>query len=118
MRRALEGSRLALGVIDTADLPDVAALRAAGVIVSQGMGSYADLAAILRMARNVVVPTPSWGGGERATLEARACGARVWVADDNAKLHDVLCGPIPTHENYTESLRAALLSGLGSEGKM
>ena len=108
---ALPGFRLAMGVIDTSDLDDVASLREAGVIVANSMGSYADLAAILRMARNVVVPTPIWGGGERATLEARACGAHVWVADDNKKIQDLLCGPIPSHDNYARDLLIGLFAG-------
>jgi hypothetical protein len=33
----------------------MAMLREAGIIVANSMGSYADLAAILRMTRNVVV---------------------------------------------------------------
>ena len=109
---SLPGSRLTLGVIDTADLDDAAKLRAAGVIVADGMGSYSDLAAVLRMAKNVVVPTPIWGGGERATLEGRACGAHVWVASDNVKLHELLCIPIPTHDEYSAALLAGLLSGI------
>jgi hypothetical protein len=108
---SLAGLRLAFGVIDTPDLDDVARLREAGVTVANGMGSYADLAAILRMSRNVIVPTPIWGGGERATLEARACGAHVWVADDNVKLQDLLCGPIPSHEDYARDLLNGLFLG-------
>lgn len=106
----IPGSRIALGHVDAVDLPDVAALRADGVMVTDSMGSYADLAAMLRLAKNVIVPTPIWGGGERAALEGKACGARVWVAADNDKVIGLLCSPLRTHEDYRRALIDGLLS--------
>lgn len=92
-------------------------LRREGVTVSNMVPPH-QLADIYRSAKLVIFPmevvtVPSGkyhlrfqiaGGGERALLEARACGAEVWVTPDNAKLQWLLKAPIWDETYYFENL--------------
>lgn len=68
-------------------------------------------------------PTRFTGGGERALFEARACGAKVEIAEDNSKLQvglrvfrspvtdgaqSLATEPIPDHELYYVQVRVKL----------
>lgn len=101
------GKRLAIGEMK----PDcegcqqiVDHLRGQGVAVSNMVPPH-QLAEIYRSARLVIFPMDVVGGGERALLEARACGAQVEVTEDNPKLqcvpaaHSPLStGPLPASQ--------------------
>lgn len=64
-----------------------------------------ELADLYRTSRLVYFPMATVGGGERALLEARACGAEVEVAEDNPKLQFLLhLSPIPDHHMYARQL--------------
>lgn len=103
----VSGRRLAVGDLSAADPAVVSALRAGGVEVRDHV-PYDALADLYNDARSVLVPCTLQGGGERAVLEARACGARVVVADDNPKLKSLLTGPVPTHDLYADQLLFAI----------
>jgi hypothetical protein len=77
---------------------------AGGVEVFDFM-SYTELADCYRRAQNVLVAASIEGGGERSVLEARACAARVHVADDNPKLQELATQPVVwDHEYYSRQV--------------
>ena len=101
------GVRIVVGDLLKADPKLLTALRQGGVQVIDFV-DYTTLAEYYRRARNVLVACTLQGGGERAVLEARACGATVHVADDNPKLQQLL------HQSSTWDHRyyaAQLLAG-------
>lgn len=83
------GVRIVVGDLLEADRKLLTALRQSGIEVVDFV-DYTTLAGYYRRARNVLVACTLQGGGERAVLEARACGATVHVADDNPKLQQLL----------------------------
>ena len=102
------GRRVAVGKMDEEEsAPLVKRLRAAGVEVLSLMSHHA-LAELIWRARVVYVPATVFGGGERSVLEARAAGARVEVEPDNAKLAELLRGPVLDHVYYARQLGEAL----------
>lgn len=56
-------------------------------------------------ARTVYIPASIYGGGERAILEARACGCEVEIESDNPKLKEVKEMPLWTHQDYAKKLK-------------
>ena len=112
----LGGRRLAIGKIrDNAGGVSeearavVDALTAAGVEVRDQI-PWTDLFSILADASVVLVPDDWRGGGERAVLEARACGVAVEVLADNPKLRALGAGPVYTPLYYAGALEAGLLA--------
>lgn len=64
-----------------------------------------ELAQLYRESRLVYFPMSEVGGGERAVLEARACGCNVEIAPDNAKLQSLAdLHPIPNQETYARQV--------------
>jgi len=82
-------------------------LLLAGVAVSD-MVYPSKLRNFYNCANKVFIPAEINGGGERAVLEARACGKTVEIADDNPKLQELLDGPVYDHHYY----KSKLLSGI------
>lgn len=70
------------------------------------------LAQFYNASRAVYIPADINGGGERAVLEARACGAEVEVAPDNPKLIELMLSPVWDHHYYAEKLKAGVESAL------
>jgi hypothetical protein len=110
-----EGRRLAIGKIKDnggaiSELAQkaIATLEASGVIVREEV-PWAELMSIVASSSAVVVPDDWRGGGERAVLEARACGTQVIVADDNPKLQELRTGPIYSTLYYAGQLELGLL---------
>jgi len=111
----LTGKRLAIGKIkdNGGAISDVARraiqkLEASGVEVRDAV-AWSDLMALVASAKNVLVPDDWRGGGERAVLEARACGVTVLVAEDNPKLQSLRAGPLYTTLYYAGQLELGLL---------
>lgn len=82
-------------------------------LMKQGIGVLpqiddARLATIYHSSRNVYVPADIFGGGERAVLEARACGINVEVEDDNPKLKELLTSPIWDEKYYANQLKKGI----------
>lgn len=65
---------------------------------------YEDLAGYYHQARGLYIPAELQGGGERAVLEARACGIPVEVEPDNPKLSQLVTSPIWDHHYYAQQL--------------
>lgn len=105
------GRRLMVGDFSAADDELVHRLVDSGIEL-RSFVDYEDLADLYNNSRSALVPCRLQGGGERAVLEARACGCRVEIAPDNPKLQTLLTMPVPSHRDYagriTEGLEAAL----------
>jgi len=63
-------------------------------------------------AKTVYIPAEIMGGGERAVLEARACGCNVEIEPDNPKLKELLTCPIYDIEYYSKQLKGGIESCL------
>lgn len=83
-----------------------------GVMVSDMVHPF-DLAHYYQYSRTLYMPSNIYGGGERAVLEARACGLNVEIEEDNPKLKELMeLEQIPTHHDYAEKLKKGILSVL------
>lgn len=82
-----------------------------GVILSDQM-SPLDLVKFINMADTAYVPSNIYGGGERFVMEAKACGLKVEVEDDNPKLLELVNSDVLTHTTYAEKLREGIESVL------
>lgn len=80
-----------------------------GVAVSPMVNPF-DLANFYHWSRTLFIPSNIYGGGERAVLEARACGLPIEIAEDNDKLKELLTCDIPSHEDYAVKLKQGILS--------
>lgn len=77
------------------------------VMVSPMVNPY-DLANLYNWSRTCYIPADTLGGGERAVLEARACGLDVEVEDDNPKLQELLKSDIWDHHYYAKQLKKGI----------
>lgn len=83
-----------------------------GVMVSAPVNPF-DLSNFYSWSRNCYIPADIQGGGERAILEARACGLQVEVEEDNPKLQEVAqWDPLPDHNWYAAQLKKGIMSCL------
>ena len=109
------GTRLCIGQIQQNNLSEsmeiAYSLIKNGVAVSDMIEPY-KLALILNMTENVYIPADILGGGERSVWEARACGAKVSVEDDNPKLQSLLIEPVLDEYRYYKDLMAGIKSCL------
>jgi hypothetical protein len=101
------GRRLVVGDTTDADPGVVDRLTAGGIEILRFL-PYEQLAGYYRRARNVLVGATMEGGGERSVLEARACGARVQVEEDNPKLRALQRAPVWDHDYYARQLAKGL----------
>jgi hypothetical protein len=92
----------------------VNAFKYRGVEV-RGEVSDHELAVLINRAKEVHIPSTVLGGGERAVLEARACGVPVKIEEDNVKLKELLEGPIWSEKQYARALHEGI-SGLMAFG--
>lgn len=110
-----KGSRLVVGEIQKGNLHEsmdiVHDLLLGDVMVSPET-SPETLVKIYCSAKKVYIPATTIGGGERAVLEARACGCDVEVELDNPKLQELLTSPVWDHRYYAEKLKEGILSCL------
>lgn len=83
-----------------------------GVMVSNQVSPY-DLINYYHWSRTLYMPSDIYGGGERAVLEARACGLNVEIEDDNPKLRELVeLETVPSHFDYAKQLKEGILSCL------
>ncbi len=111
----LSGRRLAIGkirdnggAISALAQKAVDTLQASGVEVREAV-PWVDLMRLVASSKSVLVPDDWRGGGERAVLEARACGVTVLVTEDNPKLQSLREGPLYTTLYYAGQLELGLL---------
>ena len=107
------GSKMALGQIQKGNMME--SLDIIGDLLVGGCGVSGQvipemLARFYSAANIVYLPADLNGGGERAVLEARACGISVEVEEDNPKLIELLNSPIYDHKYYAEKLKKGILS--------
>jgi len=79
-------------------------------VICKDMVSSELLATLYNRAKTVYIPADINGGGERAILEARACGCRVEIEPDNPKLKELLISPLWTHLDYAKRLQDGIQS--------
>lgn len=100
---AKSGRRVIVGDLSSASESTRHRFRAHGIELVDHV-QPAQLAQLYNRSHHALVPCTLQGGGERAVLEARACGCRVEIADDNPKLATLLDSPIRSHEDYAQLL--------------
>jgi len=84
-----------------------------GVMVS-GQVSPLDLVNLYYWSRKLYMPADINGGGERAILEAKACGLPVEIEGDNPKLQELVdLDTVPNHLYYAAQLKRGIMSCLG-----
>lgn len=109
-----KGQRLVVGQYQIADsVSSDESLRIAndllrnGIMVSNSVHPF-DLQNLYHWSKTLYIPANINGGGERAILEARACGLSVEIEEDNEKLHELLTCPVYTHEYYAQQLKKGI----------
>jgi len=107
------GYRMAIGEIQKENYPEslsiIGDLLKHEIAVSD-MQDAETLAKIYNSAYSVYIPAELMGGGERAVLEARACGIPVEVEYDNPKLQELVKGPVWDHYYYFDQLKKGILA--------
>lgn len=83
------------------------------VMVSPMVNPY-DLANFYHWSRTCYIPADVMGGGERAVLEARSCGLKVEIEDDNPKLKELLDCEIWDARYYADQLKKGIMKCLNS----
>lgn len=110
-----EGTILAIGEIQIDNLDEsmqiIGPLMVQGCMISNMVHPY-RLAQIYNMSHACYIPAELEGGGERAVLEARACGIEVDVEDDNPKLKELCYSEIWDYKYYAEQLKKGVDSCL------
>lgn len=107
-----EGTKLAIGQIQRNNLNesiDIIGNLILGHCAVSDMVSPERLALIYNSAKTCYIPADLMGGGERAVLEARACGLSVEVEDDNPKLKELLTSPVWDEKYYAKQLKEGIL---------
>ena len=110
------GTKICIGEIQKDN--KIESLEIINNLFSKGVGvipqaSTEDLARYYKNSKNAHVPADIYGGGERAVLEARACGCNVIIEEDNLKLLELTNSSI-WDENY---YAAQVKKGIENYGK-
>lgn len=110
-----QGMILAVGEIQMGNLDEsmviIGPLMVQGCMVSN-MVHPTRLNELYNSSLNCYIPAEINGGGERAVLEARACGLKVEVEDDNPKLKELCYSDIWDHHYYAKQLQKGIESCL------
>jgi len=105
------GSKLAVGQIQKNNLQEsvdiFGNLLLSGVAISDSVPPE-KLAKLYACSKTIYIPADLMGGGERAVLEARACGRKVEVEFDNPKLRELLTGPLYDQHYYAKQLKKGI----------
>jgi len=103
------GTRLCIGEVQKDNLVesmDIISDLVTNDIAVSGMVSPEKLNLIYNLTKTVYIPADINGGGERAVLEARACGCEVEV--ENPKLKELLECDLPNEKVYFNALHSAI----------
>ena len=107
------GHKLAIGEIQKDNMQEsgriISDLLTDNIMISD-MVPVEQLCKIYNASRRVYIPADINGGGERAVLEARACGRPVEVEFDNPKLRELQNSIIWSHYYYADQLQLGILS--------
>lgn len=108
-----KGTRLVIGeyqIENNIESDDIATkLIRGGVMVSNMINAY-DLSNLYRWSRICYIPADINGGGERSVWEAKACGLKVEIEEDNPKLKELVESPVMDHKWYAEKLKEGIMS--------
>lgn len=108
---AKSGTRLAVGQIQKKNLNEsvdiLGELLLSGVMVSD-MVPPETLVKLFHASKTCYIPANVMGGGERAVLDARACGIDVEVESDNPKLLELTKSEIWDHHYYAAQLQKGI----------
>lgn len=111
-----EGRRIAVGDIQKNNMGEsmdiVGDLILNGVAVMDMQDQY-FIAQLYHLTRTVYIPANVIGGGERAVLEARACGRKVEIEPDNPKLSELLGVPVWDSHYYSQKLDYGIKLAIG-----
>ena len=109
------GSRMAIGEIQKDNIGESVGIVGKLIISGCGVSDMVKpevLVNFYNAARTVYIPADINGGGERAVLEARACGIPVEIEVDNFKLKELLTSSIWDQKYYAKQLKKGILSCL------
>lgn len=113
---AKPGTKMVIGEIQRDNWQEsfdiISNLLLAGVGISD-MVYPTKLRNLYNCAGTIFIPADINGGGERAILEARACGKNVEIMGDNPKLKEILDGPVWDHHYYANQLKKGIKDVLG-----
>jgi hypothetical protein len=106
------GLKMAVGQIQKNNLNEsidiVGELLLSNCMVSD-MVSPETLSQLYSLSKTCYIPADIMGGGERAVLEARACGINVEIENDNPKLKELLSSPVWDAKYYAQQLKEGIL---------
>ena len=102
----IEGKKCVIGQLTDKNI--VNKLRKNKDITVYNFASYEDLTLFYNKSKLCYIPCELQGGGERALLEARACGIPVKIENDNPKLKELLNGKIYTSYDYARQINNAI----------
>jgi len=103
---------IAIGKLDATEdsMSIIQMLQNNGIIVRTEV-PYSELARLIQDSKEMYIPSTVQGGGERAVLEAKACGVVVRVEEDNPKLKELAAlVDVPGPMKYADGLHRALQS--------
>ncbi len=108
---AKEGAKIAIGEIQKGNPVEsyaiITQLLSRGVAVMD-MVPPEELAKFYNLSKKCYIPANINGGGERAVLEARACGLEVEVESDNPKLQELIESQIYDQKYYAQQLKKGI----------
>tara|TARA_B100000809_G_scaffold43630_1_gene37856 strand:+ start:24398 stop:25837 length:1440 start_codon:yes stop_codon:yes gene_type:complete len=73
-----------------------------------GFSNQKELSNLINKAKTIYIPCELNGGGERAILEARLCGATILIEKDNPKLKELLTSPIWDEKHYGNQIKIGI----------
>jgi hypothetical protein len=106
-----KGTKICIGEIQKDNKSE--SLEIINDLFSKGVGvipqaSTEDLGRYYKNSKNVHISADVFGGGERAVLEARACGCNVTIEDDNPKLKELIDSVIWDENYYAKQLKKGI----------
>lgn len=109
-----KGKKLVVGFLDNKKIIDE--LKNNGIDVLDFV-DYSELARLYNMSKTCYLPCRVDGGGERAVLEARACGINVEIEEDNKKLYELLKSDIYDSDYYCNQIKRGLMDVINTKIK-
>lgn len=109
------GTKIVVGEVQRDNLResmDIITQLLDGHVMVSNMIQPEALSVLYNLSHVCYIPSEVIGGGERAVLEARACGIEVEVENDNPKLKELCYCPIYDHKYYAKQLKQGIESCL------
>lgn len=109
------GTKMAIGQIQMDNMQESIGIVGNLIVGASGVSGMVlpeELVKFYNSAKTVYIPANINGGGERAVLEARACGIKVEIEEDNLKLKELLTSTVWDEKYYARKLEGGILSCL------